>query len=715
MVKRVCAALASLAVACGPAGQKKCMQDSDCTPPGVCVVGLCYFNDDGGTGGGAANGGGGGTSAGGGGGAMGGGSVGGGGTSGGGGVEVKLSSIRWVSPDGGNTNAASLPLMVVLDPPGFDAGAGVACAVHGPAGASAANTLSAMGNGAYGGFDTPQLSDGVWIATATAGGLDASVQFTVDRTQPTVKLVVAPAPARTANAGFSEVDPAMGFDSAWRRDEVAELRVLASEPVIVSAANLAGAPPAALDAGICTAPCDAGQCTCFTVDLSLVTIPPPGFRGGIPLMLTGVTDLVGNTAASSGATVNVTRWKWKKTVGAVEIQSPAVETDGTVVVGGGVLPSNTGVVIGVAASGAEIFNTSALGALTAPPVVGKFVYVATKDSSNGEIRQLDAMGGNVNAACGNSAKTYDSHLALADIGQIDERVVAISRSGVLSAARPTAALNNCIEATVLMPTSGHHYTAVTTDGFTFLGNNFNATLSRFPWGGSSWGTGAANTPALFTEELALFGTTLAGGGGGLTTGGVFAMKSDGGFIVPPPATFTRDGGSSEATGPTVVGSLAAPVYIFGNGPELASISYTPGDPGSFGTTATLAVQSTGSDIVTQPAAAADSIYVVDAMGDVSAYSVDLQTLKWRLTAGPNGINGSNVDSALNIDVARNVAGLKDCAKPGTLYVPSTGDGSLYAFIIDSHGVDGNAPWPKFQHDPANTGNPAASFAENSCP
>src|SRR6185436_11008752 len=99
-----------------------------------------------------------------------------------------------------------------------------------------------------------------------------------------------------------------------------------------------------------------------------------------------------------------------------------------------------------------------------------------------------------------------------------------------------------------------------------------------------------------------------------------------------------------------------------------------------------AVSQTGSVIATHPiAGVGGTIYVVDSLGNVSAYSTDLQTLQWRLATNADGITGMNVDSAMNIDVARTAAGAKDCTKPGTLYVPSTGDGSLYAFIVDSKG------------------------------
>ena len=48
---------------------------------------------------------------------------------------------------------------------------------------------------------------------------------------------------------------------------------------------------------------------------------------------------------------------------------------------------------------------------------------------------------------------------------------------------------------------------------------------------------------------------------------------------------------------------------------------------------------------------------------------------------------------------------------GTLYAAS--GTKLYALIVDSAGLDPMAPWPKFQHDVRNTGNPATPITN--CP
>jgi hypothetical protein len=60
--------------------------------------------------------------------------------------------------------------------------------------------------------------------------------------------------------------------------------------------------------------------------------------------------------------------------------------------------------------------------------------------------------------------------------------------------------------------------------------------------------------------------------------------------------------------------------------------------------------------------------------------------------------------ALNIALVSQAAGLGgaiDCARD--------------SFIVDSRGIDTNAPWPKYQHDLRNTGNSTTPMVEFVCP
>jgi len=71
------------------------------------------------------------------------------------------------------------------------------------------------------------------------------------------------------------------------------------------------------------------------------------------------------------------------------------------------------------------------------------------------------------------------------------------------------------------------------------------------------------------------------------------------------------------------------------------------------------------------------------------------------------------DVPLTIDCTRDDTGTAISA-PGVVYVKS-GSTSLSAIVVDSHGIDTTAPWPKYQHDPRNTGNVDTPMTDFVCP
>lgn len=111
------------------------------------------------------------------------------------------------------------------------------------------------------------------------------------------------------------------------------------------------------------------------------------------------------------------------------------------------------------------------------------------------------------------------------------------------------------------------------------------------------------------------------------------------------------------------------------------------------------------------------MYVGQESGELSVLDVASTNTVWALEGGVHGIGGP-VDGPVNIDVLRDATGQRLCGavgRGGILYVPSTMAGRLYAMYVDSEGIDATAPWPRFRHDPANTGNPDRSLAEWTCP
>jgi hypothetical protein len=105
-------------------------------------------------------------------------------------------------------------------------------------------------------------------------------------------------------------------------------------------------------------------------------------------------------------------------------------------------------------------------------------------------------------------------------------------------------------------------------------------------------------------------------------------------------------------------------------------------------------------------AADGTLFVADTSGAVTAFDGSLQSLWTINVSGP-------VFAAPTLDCARDSGGNK-LARPGTLYV-GTMAGYLHAIVTDSHGIDTTAVWPKFQHDPRNTGNAGTAMSEFACP
>jgi hypothetical protein len=74
-------------------------------------------------------------------------------------------------------------------------------------------------------------------------------------------------------------------------------------------------------------------------------------------------------------------------------------------------------------------------------------------------------------------------------------------------------------------------------------------------------------------------------------------------------------------------------------------------------------------------------------------------------------------SQLNLDINRSSTTPCATGAPGVLYVASTNNGvtRLHALLVDSRGLDKAAPWPRYQHNPANSGNAATGLANWTCP
>lgn len=103
----------------------------------------------------------------------------------------------------------------------------------------------------------------------------------------------------------------------------------------------------------------------------------------------------------------------------------------------------------------------------------------------------------------------------------------------------------------------------------------------------------------------------------------------------------------------------------------------------------------GGELKGAPALGEDgSVYVATSEAKLHALDKDGK-VRWSVALGKAS------ESSPALDCARNPDGTVDKARPGVLYVGAN-DGKLYSFIVDSRGLDTDAPWPKFHRDPQNT-------------
>jgi hypothetical protein len=155
-----------------------------------------------------------------------------------------------------------------------------------------------------------------------------------------------------------------------------------------------------------------------------------------------------------------------------------------------------------------------------------------------------------------------------------------------------------------------------------------------------------------------------------------------------------DGGVlSEFSGPALRGTSA----FFGSGPEntpvLIGVDRQSSQVGSSQTNGLVrGVPALGDD---------QSIYAATSLGVLEAKRANLTALWSAQSLTQGGFLGSPV-----LDCAR------EGSLQGTVYIASD-VGELIAVVVDSRALDSSAPWPKYQHDVRNTGNPTTPI--QSCP
>jgi hypothetical protein len=537
------------------------------------------------------------------------------------------------------------------------------------------------------------------------------------QTPPTFVVVTSAAPARQTTTKLTVLDPGApdGGVGAFRRDETVRVTVwsddsdVAPESVALAAVGIAGgaaAPPVSVPLVTC-APDNPAATKAFCREGALSLGPPlkfDAFRGAVTFTATGA-DTSGSSATASTA-VNVTRWKWRYAAGAPIYTTPAIADDGTIVFGtsGGA----SGSLFALTPEGGEKWPPLPLGPIEASPAIGaaragaQLVFAGTARATNSILYGVALSDGSDAGTClgvsgAGFAKPFLSGLALlptpGDTGPLDS-VIGLASGARLVTFRPQAQGTTdpyCLEAAVAFQQTSSE--TIVSDGLAlFLGAADN-TIRSFLFDSTSinWikntGWGVSGTALLGDSELGPLAITSSELVASVHPLGVATLKTANGAAT----ALGPDGGiAGEASGPVVLNGSVVFADANNSAPRLWRIQLGP---------RTEEASSTNGPNRAVPLAGADgTLYLVGANGYLDARGPSLDTLWMSQLVTSGGFLASPT-----IDCVRD-GGVPISAKTGVLYAASQG-GALFAVIVDSPGLDTTAPWPKYQHDIRNTGNP----------
>ena len=534
-----------------------------------------------------------------------------------------------------------------------------------------------------------------------------------DRTPPVFSIAVAPPAARRSTAKLTELDPASpdGGVDAFRRDESVVVTVSSQDrdvdagSVRLVVSGVSNNPTTSLESqlGPCTSGSPgAGAPFCGQAAVALGSLPFDAFRGVMVLEVSG-SDLSNNVGKADGG-INVTRWKWRYSAGAPIYTTPAIADDGTIVFG--TSDGGSGSLYALTPEGDEKWAPIALGEIKASPVIGtldggpQLVYVGI-GSSAGKILAVNLAEGVSVASCPPGASTYagpfigSPTLVTSGAGQL-EGVLALASGTKLVNIRPAASGADPTCITTDTPATQAFASNVVAQGLqSFLATAEGLvrafTLDSGNWvKNGSWGSGlgyvgvgdrAIQSVALTPSTV--FGTTSLRGAFSLdvVSGGLTSNFPSGGLLADP-------GGIS----------ITAEEEIFGSGVSTPALLYSVAPGAGSGNTETLS----GPLVGTAAVGAGGFVYVGTLTGTLEAHSATATTI-W---TSPMGATESFLASPTI------ACGDSGAAQSGALLLAST-SGSLFAVLVDSPGLDPTAPWPKYQHDVRNTGNPTTPI--QSCP
>jgi len=554
----------------------------------------------------------------------------------------------------------------------------------------------------------------------------AAVNVQVDTIAPTFTVAFSSPPTRatgTAGTQADERDPTTEFGVAFRRDEPVTVKLSANEPVSEVMLTVVGIGPGGT-AGAALAPiavqpggtCDGSPVFCGNVTMDLSVPEMRDVRGTMEFRVQG-QDAVGNRGSAS-AGLKVTRWKWAFDAPGRIDGTPAIGHRGTIYLGTDVNTGN-GKTLALDPNGAKVWEFAS-GDVLASLAVGAFssneeyVYVAAKNGSNPLLYVLRGSNGSKKLECspsgGGSLQTSVAVGPTPVTTGTAETGVSIYSQGRIVEARPDAlAIEQCTEV------SGGGVSASILGGalvmrgqHIFYGTGVPSVISYDLGTGSNtprngWPQTTSHTPRGF----AVIGDVLYGGAGTADNPALGNL-----FKIP-----AVTGGSISRVYPADT-SLFSRVFNLAVGS--GNVAYFGSDSGttdknllSLGLDTTGVAPASVPNVGTLRSAPAigknDRLYTVNTQGRVEAWTASTLTSQW---SADLTLILDAVDASPALDCRRDATGQGLTDKPlGTLYVG--GSARLFALVVDSPGLDPNAPWPKFQHDARNSGNPATPIT--SCP
>lgn len=544
-----------------------------------------------------------------------------------------------------------------------------------------------------------------------------------DTTPPQIAVTVERAP----DGGTPRGEPMSAYAGAYLRSGRARILVVANEPLqagsVMARVWIAGpdAGPATAVAGG-TDGCDGGA-WCGTAELDLASPAMLEFRSAFQVYVTG-RDLADNEGTGQSETgdshARVTRWKWESGTGGGAILSPpAIDEDGTLIVGYAGVPGlrahrpQDGTVRATESTAGPIWSSPVLGSASAgeapvfvvidvsgKPAARAFHWVPANDAF--------ADGGAPCPQTGVTAASLNVSGAYARTGPDGgEDTFFFALNEELFSYRPRNGPIPCFAAPIGAAVgdgqgvSARSGTSPEAPMILFFGESAGRVrIFYYFMGILTSGVGFQLPGASRTRRIVVAKGTSAAG-----------ATQPGTYLFSVPDTGVADGGAwvLEAPFPTQDAiQLRDGRLVAGTADGGLFSAFEGADAG--------VLDSTGSTdpVTSAPAAGEDgTLYVLvgDSPKATRLVALDGQFRRlWAADLGPNVVSRSSV----TLDCTRDPQGRPVTGAPGVAYL-GTDDGRLIAVVVDSRGLDVDAPWPKLHRDPRNTANAATSMEPYRCP